>query len=88
MRIAAWTLAMFVLSAGAFAQPIPIVNPVGGGAVLGPDSNADDILQALEARGKGLKDFTAGVSMESMSGLTGQASSLAGGIDGNSPTSG
>jgi outer membrane lipoprotein-sorting protein len=78
MRIAAWTLAMFVLSAGAFAQPIPIVNPVGGGAVLGPDSNADDILQALEARGKGLKDFTAGVSMESMSGLTGQAETLKG----------
>jgi hypothetical protein len=77
MRIAAWTLVL-MLSSLALAQPVPLINPVAVGAKLGPDTSVDDVLQALEARGKGLKDFTASVSHEKMDALTGDAETLKG----------
>jgi outer membrane lipoprotein-sorting protein len=50
-------------------QPPPLINPVGTNAAsdapLTPDASLDTILDALDARGKTLKDFSADVRLTS-----------------------
>lgn len=59
------------------ASPVQAGDPP---AELTPDSSLDQILQAMQARGEGLKNFTADVSMEDLDNTTGNDPSRTGRI--------
>src|SRR5215212_9031341 len=79
MRLTCCTFALPVLlsvllsiAAAAAQNAAPRVNPVGAGAErnpqpqakpLSPNSSVDEILDALDARGRNLREFVAGVSL-------------------------
>lgn len=79
MKLVAWMLSICCCSSAFAAQPAPIINPVGAGAErLGPDASLDQILQALQTRGQGLKGFTANVVHEKTNALSGNIETLKG----------
>src|SRR5437868_3799855 len=64
MRNCTIPLLIWLLAGCAMAQnssPPPMINPTGG--ELKSDSSVDQVLDALDARGKGLQSFTADVSL-------------------------
>src|SRR5881394_4587635 len=67
MRLMSGMFLSLLITAAALAQ-----NPLTGG------SSRDDILDALNARGQGLKDFTADVSLAETDALTGDTTTLVG----------
>ena len=67
MRIFSGILLSFFLAAAAFAQ-----NP------LTDASSREDVLDALNTRGQGLKDFTADVSLAETDALSGETTTLVG----------
>src|SRR5438046_9406126 len=57
----------------------PMINPTGGGAVpLKKESSIDQVLDALDARGKGLKSFTGDVKLAETDAGTGDTQTRAG----------
>ncbi len=80
MRIGLIFLMLSAAAGCAMAQshsaPPPLVNPSGG--ELKPDSSVDQILDALDQRGKGLQSFTADVSLSETDTAVGDADTRTG----------
>ena len=59
---------------GAWLGAFQVTAPTASGQALGPDSTVDAVLDALHARGVGLRDFTADVQLADVDTLSGNTS--------------
>src|SRR2546423_15699070 len=85
MRNILTALSVILLAGCAMAQntsPPPMINPTGSGDIAQTDlsggASVDQILDALDARGKGLQSFTADVSLTQSDTAVGDPSTRTG----------